>query len=1542
MSGQGRGLRDRRDERDNSLDSHSAMKNATAALFHFSLFLFTFAANAATCTWTGAWDTTPSAAEDEIVIESGDLTWSSTLPATVASWTQGSGYTGTVTFDTGLSEFEVTGNVTLEGGTWTHTANPSLTSTSADWISGRGTKQLIVKCGGDFTLGSGAAINVTGKGYRNKQGPGFGEQGRGGAHGGGGYGAQGKCYGSMLSPITIGSGGRDSAATGGGAVHLTVGGTLTVDGAISANGGTVTSGDYHGAGGSIYLTANAMSGAGAISAYCGYTSGSTAGGGGRIALKLTGDGDFSGLTGTITTSAAKANCSPGTIYYETKAQAGGKGKLVLNNNGTSSDNYGVGADVFAIEGETYDFSEIVITNGGKLVIHSGATVSAAKISSRSSGYSFLEMNGGTLNLPADFEFTKIRIRNRSTASRILTGADGDLILGNDAIIYTRTAATELTVPGDLILNSGAQVTHDGNGNNNDLGYGIRLNVLGDLTLNTGSIVTADEKGYYARGQSSTLGYASSGCHGGYGQDGDATMVYGSIKYPDTLGSDSKTSARYAGGRIRLKVGGCLTVNSRITANGGFYNGGSAKTASGGSIWIDAGTLAGSGFIFARGGNASSVNSTGSGSGGRIAVYLTEDNATFDDFYAAGGEIAAPGGPVLAGSAKHETRVGKPYGACGTVYLSRTVNGVTNDCLVIRNLNSDIRNVGATIGPNVTDCEVSSVVFETNGVMVVGQDGLLQVRKDFTRSARGKDKLITVEGDADHAAGTVEFTDASLVSTVTGTNDFARLVVATPGKTVKFGTESDASLTKVGQLAVNGVEGNNVLLQSLVEGVRWPLSVYGAADVNFATVRDSDASVEGGNLIAAKDSTDGGNNVNWKFSSIVIGETITWTGTGGAGWANAASWDLEREPVDTDVVVIPAGCTYYPTLSAALTLNSLTVESGASLALAGYNLTVTNNFAVAGSLVCSASETITCSGPSVVFTGGAFTKASSTFVLDGALDQTVDFAALDYNVLRFGKSGGTATFASGFSAYQFYVASTTPVAYGFAAGETVSTSDFYLEGVGAGDTAAVTLDSAGSSGVWKFKVSRASRVQGAIVKHSDASQSAAQLCANDPSTNGGNNTYWRFGTNVRTWIGGTGGGSFNNAANWQDGLLPDDKSLVQFSENAKMVVSAPITIRELVVSGGTADFTRATNLLTVAENLTVESGATLSMTSPIEVGGNAILRSGATVTHDLIVSEQGAYTNRVHLTVANDMSVEAGATIDASQKGYGSSYRGGLGKAGGTGDNGPSHGGIGAKGMPAYDSFYAPIHPGSSSESGDAGNYAGGVVRLIVGGTLELNGTVKADSGSGNWYVSSPGSVWITAGDLEGAGSVTADCGSYLVSSDKVVGGGRVSVVLTDGDGENWTGTMTAYPCEAFRDRAVSSSGTVYYEKASEGHLGGTLTFTALNESAGFSSRHTPVPCAGWDEAADYEKVKFVTTGRAMVEFGEDMKIRDLVVTAGAGCSPRFYTTGHLITIMTRDHAKGKGWTVGGTAVNPSSVTDTGTAGTGLLYWKPVGMMILIR
>jgi hypothetical protein len=103
---------------------------------------------------------------------------------------------------------------------------------------------------GNLTVDLGGTVTVSGLGYGGGTGPGAGQSlgGNGQAGGGGGYGgyggsstgAGGGSYGSLTGPTDWGSGGGNvcsaSGGRGGGAMQLTVGGTLTVNGQILAVG----------------------------------------------------------------------------------------------------------------------------------------------------------------------------------------------------------------------------------------------------------------------------------------------------------------------------------------------------------------------------------------------------------------------------------------------------------------------------------------------------------------------------------------------------------------------------------------------------------------------------------------------------------------------------------------------------------------------------------------------------------------------------------------------------------------------------------------------------------------------------------------------------------------------------------------------------------------------------------------------------------------------------------------------------------------------------------------------------------------------------------------------------------------------------------------------------------------------------------------------------------------------------------------------------------------------------------------------------------
>ncbi len=224
----------------------------------------------------------------------------------------------------------------------------------------------------DMQVVSGGRVNVSGNGYAGGNGFGGGASqstnfpttftaGGGGGHGGaGGLSATlamgGASYGSDTNPATLGSGGgtgSDIGGSGGGSARLLVGGTVQMDGVISAdgsNGSNTYSGG--GAGGSVLITAQTFSGSGSISASGGMGNAPNGGGGGggHIAIySLT--NNFSGTTSSIG-GAGFAYGGAGTVYLQSGTQSG---QLLIGNGG--------------VPGTNTTFSALSISN---LTIYGGA------------------------------------------------------------------------------------------------------------------------------------------------------------------------------------------------------------------------------------------------------------------------------------------------------------------------------------------------------------------------------------------------------------------------------------------------------------------------------------------------------------------------------------------------------------------------------------------------------------------------------------------------------------------------------------------------------------------------------------------------------------------------------------------------------------------------------------------------------------------------------------------------------------------------------------------------------------------------------------------------------------------------------------------------------------------------------------------------------------------------------------------------------------------------------------------------------------------
>ncbi len=191
---------------------------------------------------------------------------------------------------------------------------------------------FVIAVMGNSTIAGDLDVDYLGNPLDN--GPGAGvaidAEGSGGGYGGAGGASDsgapgGNTYGSAAHPTDFGSGGGNGADTtgggseGGGALRLSVGGTLNVTGNISANGDTGLQDDSGGgSGGSVWITAGTLSGSGTISAAGGdgVLYGGGGGGGGRIAIytitnQFTGTtnasgglGVFSGQSGTVSLASA--------------------------------------------------------------------------------------------------------------------------------------------------------------------------------------------------------------------------------------------------------------------------------------------------------------------------------------------------------------------------------------------------------------------------------------------------------------------------------------------------------------------------------------------------------------------------------------------------------------------------------------------------------------------------------------------------------------------------------------------------------------------------------------------------------------------------------------------------------------------------------------------------------------------------------------------------------------------------------------------------------------------------------------------------------------------------------------------------------------------------------------------------------------------------------------------------------------------------------------------------------------------------------------
>ena len=318
------------------------------------------------------------------------------------------------------------------------------------------------------------------------------------------------------------------------------------------------------------------------------------------------------------------------------------------------------------------------------------------------------------------------------------------------------------------------------------------------------------------------------------------------------------------------------------------------------------------------------------------------------------------------------------------------------------------------------------------------------------------------------------------------------------------------------------------------------------------------------------------------------------------------------------------------------------------------------------------------------------------------------------------------------------------------------------------------------------------------------------------------------------------------------LFITNESQVLSSTNPATLLNSNVVTATVAVtdSTGTIDYTNGVDYLLSSTNDDL---------TELELTTNSSIPDGATVlvSYEALLTAPAGLT----LTVTNNVEVDVGGAINANGNGYG----GGLGAGAGNSSSGSfqdgsgaGYGGTGgmsssnAVGGATYGSFTQPANLGSGGGAGYAGSggAGGGMIEIVAGGSVIVNGSISANGGNGTNARSgggSGGSVWLTALTLFGSGTITANGGSGDPAHGGGGGGGRIAVQC---EATDFAGSMAAYGGAGAN---IGGAGTVYTQLSEETPL-------LVIDNGGQSGANTPIYSIGLIDMLVQGNAGAVSTG----------------------------------------------------------------------------------
>ena len=962
---------------------------------------------------------------------------------------------------------------------------------------------------------------------------------------------------------------------------------------------------------------------------------------------------------------------------------------------------------------------------------------------------------------------------------------------------------------NLNIASALDVTASGSINANGLGYGTGYGPGNGYSGFTGFF---DGSG---GGDGGGGGMSAGGALGGFCND--------SLYLPTSLGSAGGASYAGSGGNggglIQIVASGNINVDGVITANGANALNSRAGGGSGGGISISAASVSGAGNITANGGAGAPVYG-GGGGGGRIAIIAGANNFAGNmTAYGAGGANYGGAGTIFTQLTGQTGLLlvnnGGNSGTNSTVSLSAPADViVSGNAVLTPSTQFSPRNVTVSANSIISrQLTASSLIFSASNLTVQVGGMISQDRFGLSTGGSGgganySSGGFTYGGGGGHAG----FGGAASITNAFGGPTYDSQTLPSQQGSAGGGDNSSSfggpggglmQLTVSGTLEIDGrISANGGNGSGYAGGGGSGGSIY----LSVGTLSGSGAiAANAGSGVNSLGGGGGGGRVAILCGTNNFTGTMTAYGGGGASFGGAGTVYLQPAKGIQQMVLDNAGNTAVlatPLLSAGAE-TTLIVQNGASGTAGGSSSVIFSNLLVAANASLSASPVASAF---FLITSSATFQPGSTYNLNasGYPGNSGNGSGGFYTASPFAGAGGANGGLGGNS--------TSNLALGGRAGyQSIFTPN--LPGSGGGGYIPTSFGGYGG-GYMQMTVNGTLQMNGAISANGGNGYGAGGGGGAGGSINlsvgtlSGTGAISANGGNGVSTIGGGGGGgciaiAFNTnsfagtlSAYGGGGANYGGAGTIYFKTNS--------TGHGLLVidNGGRA-----------GAGSVIQSSSTVDLT----VRSNSIvyIPSGTTTFANLIVGANGSIiaTNYLATITANNITLQAGGSINANALGYPANSGQGAGRnntslpsypcsgAGNGGYGGSSASNAVAGGTAVLSQANAPFTAGSGGGGYtpySIGGNGGGAIELSVAGTVQLNGSLSANGGNGSGSGGgggAGGSLYLTVGNLTGSGSISANGGSGANATGGGGAGGMIAINLNNTLSSltnSFSGTISAY------------------------------------------------------------------------------------------------------------------------------------------------------